>query len=47
MEGELEVKQKSFKEAVKQFKERDRKLIHDRNKAETKLKAMYENIELE
>ena len=47
MDEELEVKRKSFREAVKQFKEKDRKLIQERVKAETKLKAMYELVELE
>ena len=47
MEDDLETKIKSYKEAVKQFKERDRKLVQDKHKFEEKISAMHQLIELE
>lgn len=47
MEDELETKVRSFKEAVRQFKDKDRKLIADRKRQEDRINAMYELIELE
>ena len=47
MEDELETKVRSFKEAVRQFKDKDRKLIADRKRHEDRINAMYELIELE
>lgn len=47
MEEELETKVRSFKEAVRQFKEKDKKLITDRKRHEDRIHAMYELIELE
>lgn len=47
IEEELDIKKKSFKEAAKQFKEKDQRFIMDRAKAEARIKAMYELIENE
>ncbi len=47
MEDDLETKIKSYKEAVKQFKERDRKLVLEKQKFEDKISAMHQLIELE
>lgn len=47
MEEELETKVRSFKEAVRQFKDKDKKLIVDRKRHEDRIHGMYELIELE
>ena len=46
-EEDLEIKIKSYKEAVKTFKEKEKKFMHERQKAEDKITAMHELIDLE
>eukprot|EP00347_Sterkiella_histriomuscorum_P002702 403367137 len=47
MEDELDLKIKSYKEAVKQFKDQDRRLISDKQRHEDRIIAMQNLIELE
>jgi len=47
MEAEIETKVRSYKEAVRQFKDQDRKLIADKKRHEERINAMYEIIECE